>query len=184
MARDPKELRRRMQIAARLLVSAGASMAILAALPLSGCTSSQDRASPAAMSATSTAASSSAPRAASSPTTSPTRTKPTTVQTSSIVIPPNLCAATDKAQDTADAYMGSLSAGQESQALDCVYPNTVPASTTHGLVAHASRTAVYLPDATASHGNVFVYVGNGKTVSVTVTRQADGKTWVTQVTVR
>jgi hypothetical protein len=80
--------------------------------------------------------------------------------------------------------MGSLSAGQEEEAQDCVYPNTVPASTTHGLVAHASRTAVYLLVGTASHGSVFVYMGNRKTVSVTVTRKTDGKTWVTQVTVR
>jgi hypothetical protein len=111
-----------MQIAARLLVSAGTSVAILAGIFLSGCTSSHDRANPSAPSTTLDAASSSASRVTSSPTKSsppPTlssarTTKPTVVQTSSIVIPPNLCAATDKSQDTADAYMGSLSAGHES----------------------------------------------------------------------
>jgi hypothetical protein len=103
---------------------------------------------------------------------------------STIVIPPNLCAATDTAQNTADAYMGALSAGDEKQALDCVLPHTVPLATTRALVAHEHATAVYLPEQGVDGPTVFGYVGNGKTVRVTVTRESDGKTWVTRVVVR
>ncbi|MDT4971815.1 MAG: hypothetical protein QOG22_1958 [Pseudonocardiales bacterium] len=114
----------------------------------------------------------------------PTSTPPAPVppKTSTIVIPPNLCAATDIAQNTADAYMGALSAGDEAQALKCVFPHTVPGAVTHGLVAHVSGTAVYLP-AGRNGPTVFGYKGNGKTVLVTVTREADHKTWVTKVDV-
>jgi hypothetical protein len=79
--------------------------------------------------------------------------------------------------------MGALSAGDEKQAVECVFPNTVPASTTHSLVAHVHGTAAYLPQG-ADGPTVFGYVGNGKTVRVTVSRKADGKTWVTMVQVR
>jgi hypothetical protein len=116
----------------------------------------------------------------------PTSTTPAPVppKTSTIAIPPNLCAATDSPQNTADAYMGALSAGDEAQALKCVFPETVPRAVTHGLVAHVSGTAVYLPAPGGPNGpSVFGYQGNGKRVRVTVTREADHKTWVTKVVV-
>jgi hypothetical protein len=99
-----------------------------------------------------------------------------------IALPPNLCAATDNARDTADAYMGSLSAGQLTEALNCVYPGAVPLPVTTSLIAHQANTAVYLPMG-QSTAPVFTYQGNGKTIHVTVTREHDGKTWVTDVQV-
>jgi hypothetical protein len=112
--------------------------------------------------------------------------KPTPVPTavSSISIPPNLCAATDIAQNTADAYMGALSAGNEKEALACVYRTSVPLATTRSLLAHQSETAVYLPRQGGSDGPTeFDYVGGGHSIRVTVTRLADRHTWVTAVTV-
>jgi hypothetical protein len=114
--------------------------------------------------------------------TSPAR--PTRSVATSISIPPSLCAATDRAQNTADAYMGALSAGNEKEALACVYDNSVPVSTTRSLLAHQQETAVYLPAMGGLDGPTqFDYIGNGLAVRVTVTSPADGKNWVTGVTV-
>jgi hypothetical protein len=102
----------------------------------------------------------------------------------SISIPPNLCAATDRAQNTADAYMGALSAGDEKEAVACVFGNSVPLSTTRALLAHQQETAVYLPAMGGMDGPTqFDYIGNGLAVRVTVTSPAAGKNWVTGVTV-
>lgn len=120
-------------------------------------------------------------------TTSAARTsaaRPTSSAATSISIPPNLCAATDRAQNTADAYMGALSAGNEKEALACVYGNSVPLSTTRSLLAHQSETAVYLPATGGMDGPTqFDYIGNGLAVRVTVTSPAQGKNWVTGVAV-
>ena len=99
-------------------------------------------------------------------------------------IPPYLCDATDQAQNAADAYMGALSAGNEKQATACVLPGTVPAAVTHGLLATVKGTAVYLPRDGVDGPTVFGYQGNGKSIDVTVTKQRDGKFWVTKVVVR
>src|SRR6185437_16641193 len=117
-----------------------------------------------------------------SPSAPSTSAKPT--QATSISIPPNLCAATDRAQNTADAYMGALSAGDEKDAVACVYGNSVPLSLTRSLLAHQRETAVYLPAMGGLDGPTqFDYIGNGLAVRVTVTSPADGKNWVTGVTV-
>jgi hypothetical protein len=102
----------------------------------------------------------------------------------SISIPPYLCTGTDIAQNAADAYLGALSAGQLEQATACVLPNTVPASVTRGLLATSGTTAVYLPRDGADGPSVFGYRGNGKLVDVTVTKEPDGRFWVTRVSVR
>lgn len=102
----------------------------------------------------------------------------------SISIPPFLCDATDIAQNTADAYMGALSAGDGKQASACVLPGTVPAAVTRGLLATEPGTAVYLPRAGVDGPTVFGYQGNHKSIDVTVTKQRDGKYWITKVTVR
>ena len=113
-----------------------------------------------------------------------TSTRPTPSTASSISIPPNLCAATDRAQNTADAYMGALSAGDEKDAVACVYRNSVPLSLTRSLLAHQSETAVYLPAMGGLDGPTqFDYLGNGLSIRVTVTRPAQRKYWVTAVTV-
>lgn len=79
--------------------------------------------------------------------------------------------------------MGALSAGQLEQALACVYPGSVPTAVTASLLAHQRQAAVYLP-VESSSGPTFTYAGNGTTVLVTVTREADGKTWISSVQVR
>ena len=73
-----------------------------------------------------------------------TSARPTPSVATSISIPPNLCAATDRAQNTADAYMGALSAGDEKEAVACVYGNSVPLSA-HPLAAGAPARDRRLP---------------------------------------
>jgi hypothetical protein len=110
--------------------------------------------------------------------------RPTPSVATSISIPPNLCAATDRAQNTADAYMGALSAGDEKEAVACVYGNSVPLSLTRSLLAHQRETAVYLPAMGGLDGPTqFDYIGNGMSIRVTVTSPAQRKYWVTAVTV-
>jgi hypothetical protein len=101
-----------------------------------------------------------------------------------VSIPPYLCQATDQAQNAADAYMGALSAGNEKQAVACVLPGTVPAAVTRSLLATVKGTAVYLPRDGVDGPTVFGYQGNGKSIDVTVTKQRDGRFWVTRVVVR
>jgi hypothetical protein len=110
--------------------------------------------------------------------------RPTPSVASTISIPPNLCAATDRAQNTADAYMGALSAGDEKEAVACVYGNSVPLSLTRSLLAHQRETAVYLPAMGGMDGPTqFDYLGNGLSIRVTVTSPAQRKYWVTAVSV-
>jgi hypothetical protein len=113
-----------------------------------------------------------------------TKARPTPSVASTISIPPNLCAATDRAQNTADAYMGALSAGDEKEAVACVYGNSVPLSLTRSLLAHQRETAVYLPAMGGLDGPTqFDYLGNGLSIRVTVTSPAQRKYWVTAVSV-
>ena len=63
-------------------------------------------------------------------------------------------------------------------------PNTVPAALTRSLLASASTTAVYLPRDGADGPSVFGYRGSGKMIDVTVSKQPDGRFWVTEVAVR
>lgn len=107
-----------------------------------------------------------------------------TAATSAISIPPNLCDGTDAAQNTADAFMGALSAGNEKQATACVLPKTVPPATVQGLLATQAGTAVYLPRTGVDGPSVFGYQGGGKSIDVTVTKESDGKFWITGVIVR
>ncbi|MEO6701447.1 MAG: hypothetical protein ABI140_21290 [Jatrophihabitantaceae bacterium] len=154
---------------------------------LAGCTSANsspsaaDQAGPA--STTSTAGS----KAATKPATSAPAVRTSSHQpapATSISIPPNLCAATDIAQNTADAYMGALSAGNEKEARACVFGTSVPLATTRSLLGHTAETAVYLPKQGGADGPAkFDYVGAGKSITVTVSRLSDHHTWVTGVTV-
>lgn len=132
--------------------------------PLSSPASSLPASSPAA---SSPAASTTAPRPSASP----------------IKIGTNLCSGADVAQNTADAYMGALSANDAQQASACVLPGTVPAAITRSLLASSSMTAVYLPRDGADGPSVFGYRGNGKLIDVTISKQPDGQFWVTEVAV-
>ncbi|MGI8665295.1 MAG: hypothetical protein ACR2N4_04595 [Jatrophihabitans sp.] len=172
---------------ARLVLGAAA----LSSLLLAGCTrSAADSNTVAASPAGSISAAPTLTPALTAGTTSPAASSkppasPASRTSGTISIPPNLCAATDIAQNTADAYMGALSAGNENEALACVLPHSVPAATTHSLLAQVRDTAVYLPRAGGADGPTrFDYTGNSKAITVTVTRQADGKNWVTAVAVR
>ena len=167
---------------ARLAIAGAALLAVA----LTGCGSSHRTDSPVV----------SAPPTSSSPASASDTISPDTISpagqpsgasmpaSSAVSIPPYLCDATDQAQNAADAYMGALSAGNEKQATACVLPRTVPAAVTHGLLATVKGTAVYLPRTGADGPAVFGYQGNGKSIDVTVTRQRDGKFWVTKVVVR
>jgi hypothetical protein len=151
---------------------------------LAGCSGSSDKPQAAApvSTSTTTAPSSAVPSVVA--TASHTSARPTRSVATSISIPPNLCAATDRAQNTADAYMGALSAGDEKEAVACVYANSVPLSLTRSLLAHQRETAVYLPATGGLDGPTqFDYLGNGLAIRVTVTSPAQRKYWVTGVTV-
>jgi hypothetical protein len=170
-----------------LTLFARAAVVLAGLCLLAGCSGSGPDSRQAAAPAGTGASTSTIPSATVAVTTSTARTsaaRPTSSAATSISIPPNLCAATDRAQNTADAYMGALSAGDEKEALACVYGNSVPLSTTRSLLAHQSETAVYLPAAGGMDGPTqFDYIGNGLAVRVTVTSPAQGKNWVTGVTV-
>lgn len=159
--------------AALVLAGCGSKSANTATAPAAGPTST-----PAADAATSTGS------APSTPITSPAAATPSPSTATEISIPPYLCDATDIAQNAADAYMGALSAGDEKQAAACVFPKSVPAAITHSLVATIKGTAVYLPRDGVDGPAVFGYQGNGKSIDVTVTKEKEGKFWVTKVTVR
>jgi hypothetical protein len=102
---------------------------------------------------------------------------------SAISIPPYLCTGTDVAQNAADAYLGALSAGDLKQATACVLPHTVPAAVTRGLLASGGRAAAYLPRDGVDGPTVFGYRGNGKLIDVTVSKESDGRFWITAVSV-
>ena len=159
----------------RLLI---AGAALVTVTGLAGCGSSQRDVPTVSVSVGSTAASAPGTVAPASQGTSPIPSG------SAISIPPYLCDATDQAQNAADAYMGALSAGNEKQAVACVLPGTVPIAVTRGLLATIKGTAVYLPRDGVDGPSVFGYQGNGKSVDVTVTKQRDGRFWVTKVAVR
>lgn len=111
-------------------------------------------------------------------------TPATSTPAATISIPPYLCTGTDVAQNAADAYLGALSAGDLKQASACVLPGTVPAAVTRGLLGTGGGTAVYLPRDGVDGPSVFGYRGSGKLVDVTVTKESDGRFWVTGVAVR
>ncbi len=179
-----------MRIHLRWVACGGLGLALLA-----GCGSAQQP-SPVSGSAASSPAAASAPEAPASAAVSTAAMAPARSATKSLAathasstaaapmsIPPYLCDATDVAQNAADAYMGALSAGQLAQAQACVLPGSVPAATTRSLLATVHGTAVYLPRAGVDGPSVFGYQGNGKRVDVTITREPDGRFWVTRVSV-
>ena len=160
--------------------------AVLLAIALAGCGSSHRSAGQSVSSPTASAATtSSVPVAGTATGTMASAGHPTGLPTASAVsIPPYLCEATDQAQNAADAYMGALSAGNQQQALACVLPGTVPVAVTRSLLATVKGTAVYLPRDGVDGPAVFGYQGNGKSIDVTVTKERDGRFWVTRVVVR
>ncbi|MEO7261075.1 MAG: hypothetical protein ABI047_07465 [Jatrophihabitantaceae bacterium] len=143
----------------------------VAAPPSTSLSTSQS--SPASSSPTATSASSAA-----------STTPPAQPPSSAVSIAPSLCTGADIAQNTADAYMGALSAGNAKQAMACVLPHTVPAAVTRSLLASDSTRAVYLPRDGVDGPAVFGYQGSGKLIDVTVSKQPDGQFWVTEVAVR
>ena len=160
--------------------------AVLLAVTLTGCGSSHRTAqqppttpttsSPAPATSSASVATPGPVRQTSRPAGTPSASQPS--------IPPYLCQATDQAQNAADAYMGALSAGNYKQAVACVLPGTVPAAVTHSLLATVKDTAVYLPRDGVDGPSVFGYRGSGKSIDVTVTKERDGRFWVTRVVVR
>ncbi|HEV2886008.1 MAG TPA: hypothetical protein VGX49_03790 [Jatrophihabitans sp.] len=172
--------------------------AVLLSLVVAGCGGShgsaaqQPRTSPAgtatlAGSATSISLSESSAPSSGTPTSNPPVAASSTSgrsPSSAVSIPAYLCTDTDIAQNAADAYLGALSAGNAVQAFACVLPHTVPAAVTRSLLATSGRAAVYLPRDGVDGPSVFGYQGNGKLIDVTVTKEPDGRFWVTGVAVR
>lgn len=184
-----------------LLDRRSALAAALLSLAIAGCGSpssdsaQRQSAPPAATASASLSTPLSSPASSSPPASgSPTSSSPASSTTaagataprpsaSAIPIGASLCAGADVAQNTADAYMGALSANDAQQAAACVLPNTVPATLTRSLLASASTTAVYLPRDGVDGPSVFGYRGSGKLIDVTVSKQPDGRFWITEVVV-
>jgi hypothetical protein len=161
------------QQTSRVATSASASLPA----PLSSPASSSPPAS--------SAPASSSPPASSDPAASTTAAGATAPRApaTAVNVGASLCSGADVAQNTADAYMGALSANDAKQASACVLPDTVPATLTRSLLARASTTAVYLPRDGVDGPSVFGYRGSGKLIDVTVSKQPDGRFWVTEVVV-
>ncbi|HEX3337229.1 MAG TPA: hypothetical protein VHS54_12275 [Jatrophihabitans sp.] len=92
----------------------------------------------------------------------------------------NPCQYASDASAAATIYIGLAELGQDATAQACVYQNRVPASVTASL--HASGTSLYAPNG-SSTGPTFRFTSvDGKSqVEVTVTKESDGKYWVTKV---
>jgi hypothetical protein len=92
----------------------------------------------------------------------------------------NPCQYASSASTAATIYVGLAEIGQDATAQACVYQNSVPASVTASL--HASGTSLYAPNG-SSTGPTFEFnsVDGKSKVEVTVTKQSDGKYWVTKV---
>jgi hypothetical protein len=103
---------------------------------------------------------------------------------STVSIPSHLCDGMDAAQNAADAYLGSLSAGNLAEAMACVQPDTVPEAVSRSLLAKAGSSAAYLPRDGVDGPSVFGYRGGGKLIDVTVARQPGGQFRVTKVVIR
>ncbi|MEP7019629.1 MAG: hypothetical protein ABI808_03190 [Pseudonocardiales bacterium] len=90
----------------------------------------------------------------------------------------SICSGSSSALTAAEAYVGAAEIGLTDYAQSCVYQNSVPASVTASL-----KDTLYVPPSGASSGDTFVFKavnGNG-TVTVKITKEADGHFYVTGV---
>ena len=90
----------------------------------------------------------------------------------------NICSSSTNALGAAEAYVGAAEVGLTSFAQSCVYQGSVPLSVTTSL-----NGKLYGPDSSASSGNHFVFksTDSSTTVTVEVTKESDGKYWITAV---
>jgi hypothetical protein len=92
----------------------------------------------------------------------------------------NFCATSVSAFTTAATYIGAIEIGSDDLAQGCVYKNSVPKSVTDELGA---GNKFYVPTNSAGGGPVFnfVTIDRSSTVKVIVTKESDGKYYVTRV---
>ncbi|PZS27841.1 MAG: hypothetical protein DLM58_18215 [Pseudonocardiales bacterium] len=90
----------------------------------------------------------------------------------------SICSASSSALTAAEAYIGAAEIGLTDYAQSCVYQNSVPASVTASL-----KDTLYVPPSGASSGDTFVFksVKGDSTVTVKITKEADGHFYVTGV---
>jgi hypothetical protein len=92
----------------------------------------------------------------------------------------NPCQYASSASTAATIYIGLAEIGQDATAQACVYQNSVPASVTASL--HASGTSLYAPNGSSTGPKFeFTSVDGTSKVEVTVTKESDGKFWITKV---
>lgn len=88
----------------------------------------------------------------------------------------DVCHTSTTAEMTAQVFVGALALGQADLAKPCVFNNSVPAST---LEAIAASDTLY--SQTSGSGSTFVFTSSDgtKKLTVTVTKESDGKFYVT-----
>ncbi len=89
----------------------------------------------------------------------------------------NLCSAIGSAEQAARVYVSAASLGQANLAQSCVYRDAVSKSTTEGLRSGEFYTL------SGSSGSTFTFrsVNGSSTITVKVTKESDGKYWITNV---
>jgi hypothetical protein len=89
----------------------------------------------------------------------------------------NLCSATDSAEQAARVYVSAASLGQANLAQSCVYHDAVSKSVTTSLRSGEFYTL------SGSSGSTFTFrsVNGSSTITVKVTKESDGKYWITYV---
>ncbi len=89
----------------------------------------------------------------------------------------NLCSATDSAEQAARVYVSAASLGQAQLAQSCVYHDTVSKAVTTSLRSGEFYTL------SGSSGATFTFrsVNGSSTITVKVTKESDGKYWITAV---
>jgi hypothetical protein len=82
----------------------------------------------------------------------------------------------DSAQDVAYAFAAAIDVGSSDLAQSCIYQGSVPASAIAPLLGTDFEPVDYSDDTSP-----ISFSGGGRTISVTLTKEADGKYWVTGV---
>jgi hypothetical protein len=95
----------------------------------------------------------------------------------------NYCANSISALNTAATYLGTIEIGALDLAQGCVYRGSVPPSVTTRI---AAGKRFYAPTSASQRGPVFDFVStdHASTVQITVTKESDGKYYVTRVVLR
>jgi hypothetical protein len=94
----------------------------------------------------------------------------------------NPCSLAGAPAQAATIYVGLAEIGQTANAQACVYRTTVPSSVTASIGAGQGSSHLYVPSSGGT-GSVFTFttVDGSSRLQVTITKESDGKLYVTRV---